>query len=349
MAKWTKSLISLVSATFLLFSIASARSQRVRYYYNAMLYVFSMGVCSTIGTVYPLVFGLFGQRFNTNYVVAKSFYKLTSTLIGFRVKLEGAEHLKQRPSIIVGNHQSFLDILYMSRILPPGSVVMGKKELKWVPLLGQFMALSGALFIDRKTRTSAIKTMDEGGRQMRRHKLALFAFPEGTRSHAVVPELLPFKKGVFHLAIQAQLPIIPMVCENYSRLYDSKTRFEGGDIRLAALPPVSTEGLTREDTDKLIKTVHDAMLQRLIQFDQQNDVQDVQSTLHPSQRPPPRVRGLAGLFARVVGDGSKGQHDRMVRRIERDEAAMRAQAQNGTTPGDYGLVSAAQNSQAPAS
>lgn len=142
MAKWTKSLISLVSATFLLFSIASARSQRVRYYYNAMLYVFSMGVCSTIGTVYPLVFGLFGQRFNTNYVVAKSFYKLTSTLIGFRVKLEGAEHLKQRPSIIVGNHQSFLDILYMSRILPPGSVVMGKKELKWVPLLGQFSTSS---------------------------------------------------------------------------------------------------------------------------------------------------------------------------------------------------------------
>ena len=210
------------------------------------------------------------------------------------------------------------------------------------------VTLGGTLFIDRKSRASAIKTMNEAGARMRKNKLALFAFPEGTRSHSVLPELLPFKKGVFHLAIQTQLPIVPVVCENYSRLYDSKTRFEGGDLRLAVLPPISTEGMTNEDTDKLISTVHDAMLRQLLKFDQENDAEDVQRTLHPSQPSPQRVRGLAGLFARLVGDGSKSYHNRTVRRVQKEEEQLRANAHNGTSPSDYGLVSAS-HSQAPAS
>ncbi|WFD43113.1 1-acylglycerol-3-phosphate O-acyltransferase [Malassezia psittaci] len=339
--KLGSSLVSFFSASFLLFSVASARSQRVRYYYNAMLYVFSLGVCSTIGVLYPLIFGIFGQRYNTNYVVARSFYMIAGTLIGYDVSLKGAEHLQTRPGIILGNHQSFLDILYLGCVMPRRSVIMAKKELKILPILGQFMMLSGALFIDRKSRTSAIKTMSEGGARMRREKLALFAFPEGTRSHSILPELLPFKKGVFHLAIETQLPIIPVVCENYSRIYDSKTRFEGGDLRLVALPPISTEGMTDKDTDKLIKTVYDAMLKQLLELDQDNDSKDAAFAAQPPSRDPPRVRGLAGLFARIVGDGRNHQHNRTIRRVARDEDALRANAHGGTQSSDYGLVSSA--------
>lgn len=64
-----------------------------------------------------------------------------------------------------------------------------------------------------------------------RPQLSLFIFPEGTRSASPVPSLLPFKKGAFHLAVQAQLPIVPIVCENYAHVYHSKAkRFEGGEI-----------------------------------------------------------------------------------------------------------------------
>ena len=199
--------------------------------------------------------------------------------------------------------------------------------------------LSGALFIDRKSRGSAIKTMSEGGARMRHEKLTLFAFPEGTRSHSILPELLPFKKGVFHLAIETQLPIIPVVCENYSRIYDSKTRFEGGDLRLVALPPISTQGMTDKDTDKLIKTVYDAMLKQLLELDQDNDSKDAAYAAQPSNMEPPRVRGLAGLFARIFGDGHSHQHSRTIRRVARDEDALRASAHGGTRPSDYGLIS----------
>lgn len=284
----------------------TAYSRTARYYFNAVLYIALMGVCSILGVVYPLLFSVVGQRYNTNYAVARSFYALTGTLIGIKITIvEGEEYLKQRPAIILGNHQSFLDILYLGRMFPSGSVIMAKKELRWMPLLGQFsmfalthtVMLGGNVFIDRKSRASAIQTTKAAGEQMRKHKLALFAFPEGTRSHASKPMLLPFKKGIFHLAIETQLPIIPLVCENYHHLYDSKTRFDGGEIRLAVLPPVSTQGLTIADTDALIKRVYDAMLERLLRFGSDGDAATSSALSEPESGK--NTHGLAGLVARL--------------------------------------------------
>lgn len=171
-------------------------------------------------------------------------------------------------------------------------------------------------------------------------QLALFAFPEGTRSHSAVPTLLPFKKGIFHLALQNKMPIVPVVCENYNRLYDNKTRFEGGDIRVAALPPISTEGMGPDDVDKLIALVHDKMFERLLQFDRERDAEDVNSTLHPSGKKKARVGGLAGLAARLIGDGGSHAYNHMVRKVERDESARAAKAGPGTDPNAYGLLAA---------
>ena len=63
-------------------------------------------------------------------------------------------------------------------------------------------------------------------------QVSLWIFPEGTRSLAADPILLPFKKGAFHLAVQAQVPIVPVVCENYHRLFDGKTRMESGNLKI---------------------------------------------------------------------------------------------------------------------
>lgn len=61
-------------------------------------------------------------------------------------------------------------------------------------------------------------------------KIKLWVFPEGTRSNISNLDLLPFKKGAFHLAVQAQTPIIPVVCEHYNRLFDGKTRMDSGSL-----------------------------------------------------------------------------------------------------------------------
>jgi lysophosphatidate acyltransferase len=120
------------------------------------------------------------------------------------------------------------------------------------------VSLSGAVFVNRASKKDAFKTFEYVGQRMRRDKvspsfrtfsvtalpdtrlrpqLSLWIFPEGTRSKLPVPDLLPFKMGAFHLALQAKVPIVPVVCENYYRLYDSKTRFESGTIRLKGEPP----------------------------------------------------------------------------------------------------------------
>lgn len=103
---------------------------------------------------------------------------------------------------------------------------MSKKSLQFTPL-GPFMTMSGAIFIDRGNSTHALKSLDVAGNMMRSLRVSLWMYPEGTRHSSEVPELLPFKKGGFHLAVQSGLPIIPVVVENYWRLYH-KDVFESG-------------------------------------------------------------------------------------------------------------------------
>lgn len=93
--------------------------------------------------------------------------------------------------------------------------------------------LSGDIFIDRNQRQSAIETLNAVGYTLKKNNISLFMFPEGTRSGLSRPDLLPFKKGAFHLAIQSQLPIVPMVCENYHHVFDSKTRFDPDHLKAA--------------------------------------------------------------------------------------------------------------------
>ena len=108
---------------------------------------------------------------------------------------------------------------------------MAKKELKWMPLLGQFMTLSGAVFIDRKNNTRAFESLAAAGDTIKRRGIALWVFPEGTRTNKPEVDLKPFKKGAFHLAVQAGVPITPVVCQNYWHLYH-KGVFESGKLKI---------------------------------------------------------------------------------------------------------------------
>ena len=336
MGRIFRGIASFSTLSFLLLVLASARSRKMRYHLNAMLYVFGACVCSSIGMVYA-IFSSFipGKRLHTNFVVARSFFYFTRPLIGLDVTIENEHYLQNRPAIMVGNHQSMVDTVYLGRMFPTSSIILGKKELLYVPFLGQFMWLGGNVFVDRKNRASAIKTMDSIGAYMRKNNLMMFIYPEGTRSHLATPDLLPFKKGAFHLAVQTQLPIIPVVCENYYRLYDSKTRFEGGRLRVAVLPPIETKGLTEQDVGPLSENVRKVMLDQLVAFDRELDQRDVDMTMHPSPTTQkPRLYGLAGLAARLIGTGNQTSYKRSLDKIAHNQTLSK-----GPAPSDYGLVS----------
>ena len=121
-------------------------------------------------------------------------------------------------------------------MFPKYTSVSAKTSLKNVPFLGWYMSLSGTVFIDRVDRTQAMKAFEGAAREMKEHQQNVFIFPEGTRSYADKPALLPFKKGAFHLAVQAGVDIVPVVAENYSRVLNVKARrFNSGTIRVKGM------------------------------------------------------------------------------------------------------------------
>jgi lysophosphatidate acyltransferase len=107
---------------------------------------------------------------------------------------------------------------------------MAKKSLQFTPL-GPFMILSGNIFIDRANNASAVQSLHAAGEKMKKDGLSLWMFPEGTRHMSEKPFMLPFKKGGFHLAINAGIPIVPIIVENYWSIYRKRV-FETGVIKV---------------------------------------------------------------------------------------------------------------------
>lgn len=93
------------------------------------------------------------------------------------------------------------------------------------------MRLSGTVFVDRADRARAVKAFDGAAGEMRRRGQSVFIFPEGTRSYVTEPGLLGFKKGAFHLAVQAQVEVVPVVAAVYAGVMSVRERrFEAGRI-----------------------------------------------------------------------------------------------------------------------
>ncbi|CAO1619565.1 unnamed protein product [Parajaminaea phylloscopi] len=357
MAVISKSISYTLGAAVALLALVSPRSQKARFYLNVFLYVSSLGVCSVWGVVVSVLMNFVpGQRLNINYIVARSFYLLAGTLTGIRFTVEGEENFKKaQPGVLVGNHQTGIDILYLGRIFPKMASIMAKQELKLAPLLGQYMLLSGAVFIDRKSRKDAVKAFDQVGTAMKKNKLSLWIFPEGTRSNLPVPDLLPFKKGAFHLAVQAQVPVVPVVCENYNRLFDGKTRFEGGTIRIKVLEPIPTQGLGKDDVNELTERVRNVMLEALKEMDAQREQFDVSTAVDANTKSKgvaggssissvpvnlgageAGLGGVAGWMAKLVGTGKGRDYNA---RARKQAEQLRKEGTSGEKPADYGLMS----------
>ncbi|RXK38560.1 phosphatidylinositol glycan, class A [Tremella mesenterica] len=241
------------------------------------LYTLLLLFVSFLAIFIAIISTLIGKRLSVNYYVARTFWHITGPLMGWKFEVQGEEHLWNvdigdqagsaskggRSAVMVGNHQSFVDILYLGRIFPPHAAIMAKSSIRWLPGLGQWMMMSGTVFINRSNNKSAIASMTQAGEDMKRKRISLWIFPEGTRHLSPTPDLLSFKKGAFYLAVQSGTPIVPVVCQSYHHLYDAKTRFKSGTLQIRVLPPISTTGMTATDVPALIDQTRNAMLQTL--------------------------------------------------------------------------------------
>lgn len=126
------------------------------------------------------------------------------------------------------------------------------------------MTLSKTVFIERSSREQAVAAFAKAAEQMHSARQSVYIFPEGTRSYYDHPDLLPFKKGAFHLAVQAQVPIVPVVVANYSNVLNVKRKiYRPGTIPVRVLEPISTKGKTKDDVDALLEETRSKMLKAL--------------------------------------------------------------------------------------
>ncbi|CAB1318814.1 unnamed protein product [Coregonus sp. 'balchen'] len=146
----------------------------------------------------------------------------------------------------------------LMEVLPDRCTMVAKKELVYAGTVGIVCWLGGIVFINRQKTSDAKSVMADAAKTMLDDQIRLWVFPEGTRNQR--GDLLPFKKGAFHLAVQAQAPIIPIVFSSYSNFYLRKEKqFNSGTITLKILPKIETKGMTSDDVADLSDKSYDLM------------------------------------------------------------------------------------------
>lgn len=193
------------------------------------------------------IWALTGSEREARNFVTSLFADVSSALIGLKLVVRGEENLwLRRPAVFVFNHQSKADVVIMARLLRRDITGVGKKEIKNIPIIGKTMELAGTVFIDRANAASAIEAMQPLVDALRNEGKSVVIAPEGTRS--VSPRLAPFKKGAFHLAMQAGVPMVPIVIHNAGDVAPKGDFvFRPATVEVDVLPPVDT-GDWRADT-----------------------------------------------------------------------------------------------------
>ncbi|MEZ5570416.1 MAG: HAD-IB family hydrolase [Halioglobus sp.] len=202
------------------------------------------------------VYALTGSRRESQNFSFSLFADTASALIGMNLKVKGEEHLwSHRPAVFVFNHQSKADVVIAAKLLRRDIAGVGKQEIKKeTPILGLVMELGGVVFIDRADGKSAISAMKPLIDAMRKEGKSVVIAPEGTRT--VSPTLAPFKKGAFHLAMQAGVPIVPIVIRNAGDVAPKGDFvFRPATVEVEVLPPVDTSNWQVETIDEHVREV----------------------------------------------------------------------------------------------
>jgi 1-acyl-sn-glycerol-3-phosphate acyltransferase len=184
-------------------------------------------------------------------------------LTGVKVNVRGREHLDPKQTyVFVANHQSYLDAAPLFAFTGRRMGMVAKKELLKAPILGYGMGFVNVIAIDRSNRERAVETLKFATERLR-SGISFGVCPEGTRAQP--GEMLPFKKGAFHMAVQTGVSIVPIALKNADRLMGRGTgEAWPGTIEMVMLPPVDTSWVkSDEDLDALVQKVQTMIMNEL--------------------------------------------------------------------------------------
>jgi 1-acyl-sn-glycerol-3-phosphate acyltransferase len=211
-----------------------------------------------------LLSGLFDRSFRSYFIITKVFSAPALALAGIKVKVTGKENvIPETPYVFVSNHLSLFDIPVLQRYVPNDFGFVFKKEIAKVPLFGWQMQLSPHIIIDRQNPAKAMKSIEKAKEMLTRKKISVLLFPEGTRSKT--GEMLPFKRGAFHLATQVGFPIIPVTISGTKNLWQKKPlRINPGTVKLHFDKPIRVNRVgSRNEELELMQKVRDIISENI--------------------------------------------------------------------------------------
>ena len=190
--------------------------------------------------------------------IGRRWAKILLSLSGVKIEIVGTENIiAGKPHILMANHQSDFDILICMAGIPVDFIWTAKKELFRIPVFGKAMRASGFIEIDRQDREKAIQSLAQAAAKLQTG-ISVATFPEGTRSRD--GQLLPFKQGMFYLAIQTGIPIVPVTIIGSGKIMSKKSlHVNRGGIIMAIDKPIDVSGYTIETRSALMEKVRDIM------------------------------------------------------------------------------------------
>jgi len=190
-------------------------------------------------------------------------------LVLLRVRKEGQLPNIKGGAVVVANHGSYLDIPVLTHVLWRDHSFLGKSSLNSVPLFG-YMYRNLHILVDRTDRQSKQKSIAEAKRRLEAGRWVVF-FPEGTIRHAIQPGLSDMKDGAFHLAVQAQVPIVPITLPYNWYIFPDDDTFLGRWVSPLAIihPAIATLGLNEEHIPMLKEQVRAIFVQDIAIYNRQ--------------------------------------------------------------------------------
>ncbi|WP_280828605.1 HAD-IB family hydrolase [Mycobacterium sp. OTB74] len=179
------------------------------------------------------------------------FGRLGADLASIRFKIVGEENTTHRPAVFFINHQSTLiDMLVTTRVVQRGFTVVAKAEVKKMPVIGQLFSMADVAFVDRGNTSKAVSALQPAVDRLRKG-ISIVMSPEGTRSFS--PKIGAFKKGGFHMARDAQVPIVPIVIRNAGEIMWRNAKVaQQGTIEVVVHQALPTENWTKADLDEWV-------------------------------------------------------------------------------------------------
>lgn len=176
--------------------------------------------------------------------MARHAFNITKT----KLDIKGMDNIPEGNCVFALNHQGIFDGFLVLAFIKKNISLIAKEEIKKIPLISSWFKETNAIFINRKNLKESVKSI-YAGIDMINKGYSVVIFPEGTRSKGTL--MKKFKKGSLRLALETNVPIVPITVDGTYRILEKGNKVLGNKVKMIIHQPIETEGLSKEEKEEL--------------------------------------------------------------------------------------------------